>query len=47
MAQLDRQLTPELYAIGATTTATSLLAILLSVAGLMLLRRTQALTRRP
>lgn len=47
MAQLDRQLTPELYAIGATTTATSLLAILTCIAGLMLLRRTQALTRRP
>lgn len=40
MAQLDRQLTPELYAIGAATTATSLLAILACTAALWMLRRT-------
>ncbi|UPY36863.1 ABC transporter permease [Sediminicoccus sp. KRV36] len=46
MAQLDRQLTPELYAIGTATTLTSLLAILGCVAGLALLRRTQRLTTK-
>ena len=39
MAQLDRQLTPELYAIGTATTAASLLAILGTTAMLWLLRR--------
>jgi putative spermidine/putrescine transport system permease protein len=41
MAQLDRQLTPELYAIGAATTVTSLLAILACTAALWGLRRAQ------
>lgn len=41
MAQLDRQLTPELYAIGAATTVTSLLAILACTFALWGLRRAQ------
>lgn len=45
MAQLDRQLTPELYAIGTATTVTSLLAILTGVASFALLRRAQRLTK--
>ena len=44
MAQLDRQLTPELYAIGTATTLASLLAILSTLAALALLRRAQRLT---
>jgi putative spermidine/putrescine transport system permease protein len=39
MAQLDRQLTPELYAIGAATTFTSLLAIIACSFALWGLRR--------
>lgn len=39
MAQLDRQLTPELYAIGTATTVTSFLAILACTTGLALIRR--------
>jgi putative spermidine/putrescine transport system permease protein len=39
MAQLDRQLTPELYAIGTATTGASLLVILTTTATLWLLRR--------
>ena len=39
MAQLDRQLTPELYAIGTATTLASLLAILGTTAMLLALRR--------
>ncbi len=41
MAQLDRQLTPELYAIGAATTVTSLIVILCCTGALWLLRRRQ------
>lgn len=41
MAQLDRQLTPELYAIGTATTIASLLAILGCTAALWALRRAQ------
>lgn len=41
MAQLDRQLTPELYAIGAATTVTSLLAIIACTFVLWGLRRAQ------
>lgn len=41
MAQLDRQLTPELYAIGAATTVTSLLAIIACTCVLWGLRRAQ------
>jgi putative spermidine/putrescine transport system permease protein len=41
MAQLDRQLTPELYAIGAATTLTSLLVILGCTLLLLAWRRTQ------
>jgi putative spermidine/putrescine transport system permease protein len=41
MAQLDRQLTPELYAIGAATTLTSLLVILGCTIALWLWRRAQ------
>ncbi|MBY0330753.1 MAG: ABC transporter permease [Acetobacteraceae bacterium] len=41
MAQLDRQLTPELFAIGAATTVTSLLAILACTFALWGLRRAQ------
>lgn len=39
MAQLDRQLTPELYAIGTATTVTSFFAILACTIGLALIRR--------
>ena len=42
LAQLDQQLTPELYAIGTATTVTSLLAILLTTAALWLARRRAA-----
>lgn len=41
MAQLDRQLTPELYAIGAATTFTSLMAIIACTFVLWGLRRAQ------
>ena len=39
MAQLDRQLTPEIYAIGTTTTLFSLVAVTLCTAGLWAMRR--------
>ncbi|MFC7539155.1 hypothetical protein ACFQU2_06305 [Siccirubricoccus deserti] len=46
MAQLDRQLTPELYAIGTTTTAFSFIAIgIFTFAFWVLRRRVQA--RKP
>ncbi len=44
MAQLDTQLTPELFAIGAATTLASLLAILSTLTALALLRRSNRLT---
>jgi len=39
MAQLDRQLTPEIYAIGTTTTVFSLVAVLLCTSALWAMRR--------
>jgi len=45
MAQLDRQLTPEIYAIGTTTTAFSLIAVLLCTSALWALRRSTASSR--
>ncbi|SKA10334.1 putative spermidine/putrescine transport system permease protein [Enhydrobacter aerosaccus] len=42
MAQLDRQLTPEIYAIGTVTTMSSLVAVTLCAAGLWAMRRSTA-----
>lgn len=39
LAQMDRQLTPELYAIGTATTVTSFFAILACIGSLALIRR--------
>jgi putative spermidine/putrescine transport system permease protein len=43
MAQLDRQLTPEIYAIGTTTTFFSLIAVTLCTVGLWAMRRSTSL----
>jgi putative spermidine/putrescine transport system permease protein len=45
MAQLDRQLTPEIYAIGTTTTAFSLIAVLLCTSALWAMRRSTSARR--
>ncbi len=42
MAQLDRQLTPEIYAIGTTTTIFSLIAVTLCTFGLWAMRKSPA-----
>ena len=45
MAQLDRQLTPEIYAIGTTTTVFSLIAVLLCTSALWAMRRSTSLRK--
>jgi putative spermidine/putrescine transport system permease protein len=45
MAQLDRQLTPEIYAIGTTTTFFSLIAVTLCIVGFWAMRRSTAVRR--
>jgi len=45
MAQLDRQLTPEIYAIGTTTTVFSLIAVLLCTSALWAMRRSTSVRK--
>jgi putative spermidine/putrescine transport system permease protein len=45
MGQLDRQLTPEIYAIGTTTTAFSLIAVLMCTSALWAMRRSTSVRR--
>ena len=47
MAQLDRQLTPEIYAIGTTTTVFSLIAVLLCTSALWAMRRSTSASKDP
>jgi putative spermidine/putrescine transport system permease protein len=45
MAQLDRQLTPEIYAVGTTTTLFSLIAVTLCTVAFWTMRRSTALRK--
>jgi putative spermidine/putrescine transport system permease protein len=45
MAQLDRQLTPEIYAVGTTTTLFSLIAITLFTLAFWAMRRSTKSSR--
>jgi len=45
MAQLDRQLTPEIYAVGTTTTLFSLIAVTLCTFAFWAMRRSTSLRR--
>lgn len=45
MAQLDRQLTPEIYAIGTATTVFSLIAVLLCTSALWAMRRSTSVRK--
>ena len=45
MAQLDRQLTPEIYAVGTTTTVFSLITVTLCTLGFWAMRRSTALRK--
>jgi putative spermidine/putrescine transport system permease protein len=45
MAQLDRQLTPEIYAVGTTTTFFSLIAVLFFTLALWAMRRSTSLRK--
>ena len=45
MAQLDRQLTPEIYAVGTTTTVFSLIAVSLCTLGFWAMRRSTSLRK--
>ena len=45
MAQLDRQLTPEIYAVGTTTTLFSLIAVTLCTFAFWVMRRSTSLRR--
>jgi putative spermidine/putrescine transport system permease protein len=45
MAQLDRQLTPEIYAVGTTTTLFSLFAVTLCTFAFWAMRRSTSLRK--
>src|SRR5258708_40138912 len=45
MGQLDRQLTPEIYAIGTTTTVFSLIAVLMCTSALWAMRRSTSVRK--
>jgi putative spermidine/putrescine transport system permease protein len=45
MAQLDRQLTPEIYAVGTTTTLFSLIAVTLCAFAVSAMRRSTSLRK--